>query len=220
MNTADSDGAWYLPMQALDVLEPRYGAGTKTLIADKLRDGRIRARADRVWDTFESSQYVAWRKREEGLANPDAQVACDVDVETTIWEQSRFWNSDIETWRWPAGRFVITRRKSPPDRTIIEGLRLFKKDIDDLNKPPSKRGGKKPNYPGYANLFCAVLELERAKKLTRTEFPSKKSLETTILETMASVQVSYGNLLDEETTKQIVNAIWDRVVAHEGITME
>ena len=215
LNTND----WCTPVEALEVLESRHGADTKILIADKLRDGRIRAHADLVWHSFAPSLDQAWREREEGLEDPEAEAVRNSLVDVSVWERSRYWSSDVELWRWGANRFVVTRRKNPADRTIIEGLRVFKKDVLDLAKPPSKRSGKKPNYPGYANLFCALLELERAQKLNVDTYPTKTGLQTFIINRMAEVESSKKNL-DDETMKQIAGAAWDRVVKPGVITFK
>ncbi|MBU1253813.1 MAG: hypothetical protein KKE69_05375, partial [Alphaproteobacteria bacterium] len=145
---------WYTPQEALGLLEPRYLAATKELIADKLKDGLIVAHAAQVWDSFDGSLDDAWRNREEAQADEDADLRCDVIVETWIWRRSRHWQSDLANWRWPERRFVITcRMRGSPERTFLEDVAFRKNDIDRLTQPPSKRGGRKTHHTRWAELF-------------------------------------------------------------------
>lgn len=151
MQTDHAESDWLSPAEALDLLEPRYGPGTKILIADKLKDGLIQARAELVWDCDSPGLTAAWKSRDQV---DESDVERDAVVAAAVWRSSRHWQWDMDNWRWRDNRFVVTRRKkAPAHRTIIVGLRLRKKDVLDLIKPPSKRAGKKPNYAGYANMF-------------------------------------------------------------------
>lgn len=198
---------WYSPMEALALLEARHGAASKALIADKLKDGLIRAHADEIWDSDDPTLNAAWRNRKH------AETEHDVVLERRVWRASRHWQFDIDQWRWPENRFVVTRRKRPADRTVIVGLKFFKKDIDQLIAPTKKQGGRPVNHAGWANFILEIIDLERAKKLTYTKFPRTGLFQDTIVKSIAKRGHANKDVIDDDTMKRTAAKIWDKLIA-------
>lgn len=212
MSNTEEISEWVSPIEALEMLEPRYGAHTKLLIADKLLDGLITARANLVWDSDEPNLGEAIKNREETIAlGEEANVHRDYIVEKEVWRQSRHWYSDVSLWRWDDNRFLVTYCQSPVDRTILEGLSFYKKDIQLFTKPASKRGGRKPKYKGWADVSFALLKVERQGDLTREKFPHRASLEKRLMDEVAELGASPANTLESESIRRCAHAIWDRL---------
>ncbi|MXO66667.1 hypothetical protein [Altericroceibacterium endophyticum] len=202
---------WISPNEAVEVLEPRYGANTKEFIADKLKDGLIDCHADLAWESSDKSLDAAWKNREETLKDEEeAEVERNIELDSAVWRSSRHWSWDLDYWRWPEGRFVATQSKKPASRTIVEGVKFKKKDILNLSKPPSKRG-RKPKYAGWAILFEDMLKLERNALLNEEKFPNKASLEKYLTDCTAAA--GELNSLDDETIRRFAHEAWGRVIA-------
>lgn len=207
MDSKSSDDEWYSPMEALAVLEARHGASAKDLIADKLKDGFIRAQAHQVWESGDRTLDSAWHNREH------ADVDTDVVIEREVWRSSRHWSFDREHWRWPENRFVVTQRKKPASRTIMVGLRLLKKDIDQLSTPSKSQAGRKVNHSGWANFFLEIIDLEKAQKLTFAEFPRTGLFQEEIVKNIASRGYPNKEVIDDDTMKRTAAKIWDKLIA-------
>lgn len=200
---------WYSPMEALKVVERHHGALAKGLIADKLRDGLLRARAEQVWESDHPTLNAAWRDRN----NADIDVETDVEIGRAFWRASRHWAFDLESWRWPDNRFVVTRRKKPADRTIIVGLKLWSEDVHNIAKPPREPGGRKANFEGWANLFDQILMIERTHNLSKSKFPKQVDFQNHILNIFRDLQVPNAARLDDDTLKRAAAAIWKQIIS-------
>lgn len=195
----------YSPLEAVALLEPIYRGTTKTLIAEKLKDGLIRSFAERIWSSNLPTLDAIWTDAEEDGAN--AQL--NVSVDKMIYRRSRYWNEDISNWRWDDSRFVITRRKkAPADRTIILGVRLMADDIDALMPTPKNKGGAAPEYQGWGETICALIQMHADGKLNKTEHSSMVQLANDV-----ESQLSLRNgrpLLQSETIRKALPAVWKR----------
>lgn len=130
------DPEWIPASEALELLYPHHGGwlGTKSLLAELLKDGKIQARAARIWSSDAPSISSAWKSR------ADAEADEDVEVPRSVWGTSRYWSEDVTNWRWPDNRFVLTRTKKPAERTFVEGVEFYRAHVLALLPQRSRKG--------------------------------------------------------------------------------
>ena len=85
----------------------------KRLLAELLKDGELDCRVDEAWDSKRSSIDAAWIKQEK------LDLETDIKVGRDVFKASRFWNEDLDNWRWADNRFVLTHSKAPTKRTFL-----------------------------------------------------------------------------------------------------
>jgi hypothetical protein len=203
--TTDFDAdEWYSPMESLALLEPHYGAMTKSFIGDKLKDGLVRAHADEVWDSDEPTLTDAWRNRK------NAEIERDVMLDRMVWTGSRHWQFDLDQWRWPTNRFVVTRQMSPADRTIALGVKFFSKDIDKLIPEKSNKGGPKPKYEAWAAICNALLKIEREKPIKKSNYNSMADFQRSVLNKIYEGESSNkkSTTLTDDVIKESLVFVW------------
>lgn len=197
---------WYSPAEALEILEKRHGASAKALVMDKLREGQVRAHADKIWQSDEPSLSAAWRNRD------NAEAEYNVEVARKIWGSTRHAGFDLEQSKWHRNRFVVTRRKNPADRTILTGLKFYKKDIDKLAITARSKSGRKVNHEGWANFFVEIIELERDNKLTKDAFPQVGKFSRHIVNAIAAKGLG-NKVIDDDSMEKTASKIWNKLIA-------
>lgn len=198
-----SASEWMPASEALQLLKNHFGGpvATKVMLADLLRDGYLSCRAGKVWESSEPSITLAWKNR------TDADFETDTNVSPHTWQSSRFWADDIDQWRWPKNRFVITKSKRPADRTIIEGVTLKTQEVHGLlaglNMGPEKsKGGRPKKAEEWLQFWFAVIRLAQDNRLNAGEFRSQEALRAELIDRMPA-----GNLSDD-SIKVPVRRIW------------
>jgi hypothetical protein len=212
MGSNVDDRDWYTPAQALKVLEPKFGAATKSFIADKLNDGFLRAEAALAWDSTNSDIGTAWGDRDEIIKTDEADVQRDVVLEKEFWRDSCQWLVDVQLWRWPEGRFVITRRLKPALRTIFEGLRFSREDIDGYLIANKRGGGRPPKYGAWAELVKAIVDIDRSTGIDRQKFSKLADFEKRVLDHVGRLNINSGDRLDDDTMKRCIAMVWGKLI--------
>lgn len=209
---------WYTIDEAEAIVVGKLGPDAQRYIAEGLKDGRIRAKADRQWVSNEINLNVAWRKR----AEHEGDMLLDAEVRPAIWRQSTNWPRDLARWRWSQNRFVITRRMrtsakgTPPDRTIIVGLYLLKQDVQKLcDRGKKNNGGGIVRYEKWAYLIHQFIDLERKGRITHESYPSKNHLIEAIWE---RVELLYDpehkvKTIGDTTAGRVAGHLWDLLAA-------
>lgn len=184
-----SDALEWMPAnQAVAELSPLLGGtvATKKELADRLKDGGLRARAAQRWVIETGSVARAWRTGPDA----DADAEFDVEIETSVWRSSQRWSADQVRWRWPKNSFSITRRVEPRKSIMLEGVSFSTEDIETIKRSlsPSQgtqrepsRAGRKPNWRRWALLTKAVMDLDRDGALKVGDYDSPKDLRDTLL---------------------------------------
>ena len=210
---AISASEWYSPTEALDLFEQYYSrVQAKSEIADRVRDGLIRAHADLVWDSRDKHIEQALDNREKRLSNAKASnPGRDLMLETAMWADSQYWSQDVEQWRWGEALFFVTLSMSPVDRTILEGVKLSKKDVDAFIASRAPKLGGKPKYVGWAHISLALLQLEREGQLNANVFKSGEDLGVRVLEIMAECDLPADQLIGDDSTRRVCSAVWQRL---------
>jgi hypothetical protein len=208
----DREKEWISPWEALSLLtkSPAEIPAMKIRLADLLKDGLVEARAQRLWVSNDPNLNLAWDNRE------DADAETDLDVEPSVWRSSRYWNDDLSLWRWQENRFVVTRRRRPADRTIIEGLSLKRADLQKLRgtrKASAARrpGGRPPKMDEWHAFWLEVIDLAQSRRLNRGEFASGAALKEELL-LRITPKYSDKPMLSGDSIEGQVSAIWKRFV--------
>jgi hypothetical protein len=138
------------PARAIRLYERLNGGPVQTrdMIAFWLREGKIRARAQHVWESSELSIAEAWRREPDKEAHAKyTKLKKSNDVPTATWWKSLDWTRDVADWNLRRGRFHITTSTKPPTRIMLKRVRLHSDDIRKLLAPGfidfSKSGIKK-----------------------------------------------------------------------------
>lgn len=127
---------WIAASEALELLYPHHGGwlGTKVLLAELLKDGKLQAHAAKLWKSNAPSISSAWKGR------ADAEADHEIEVDKSVWGSSRYWLEDLTNWRWPDDRFVLTRTKKPAERTFVEGVEFDRGQVLELLPQKSRKG--------------------------------------------------------------------------------
>jgi hypothetical protein len=148
---------WIPASEALELLYRDNGGwlGNKFLLAERLKDGKLQARAARLWTSDAPSINSAWKSR------ADAEAEENVQVETSVWRGSRYWLEDVIDWRWPDNRFLITRTKKPAERTFVEGVEFDSAQVAELLPAKSRKniGGRNIRAPDWEKIGVALVNM-------------------------------------------------------------
>lgn len=211
----DVDLDWLSASDALNkiVTHRRDQYLVKHMLADLLKDGVVRARADRMWTSSKPTLNAAWRAR------ASASAEHDVLLSPLIWQRSRFWLDDLELWRWTRNRFVVTAGLTPPERIILEGVRLRNADLEKvLDTFPSMstaeraRTGRPIKRDKWDMFWMGVVDIAHNQELNLGNFNSQEALRRHLLEGALESEDPDRPHLSEESIKPLVRDIWYRFV--------
>lgn len=127
------------------------------ILAQYLRDGRIRARAKSIWISDENLMSKAWK------SNPDSDMKSK-DVKRAYWQSNKNWLNDRESWIWTKSRFHLTTKIRPIKRRMMTGVTLNVEDLkkvlpEEFGEPKRKRGGPQPSIVIRTFVWKFLLEL-------------------------------------------------------------
>jgi hypothetical protein len=206
----ENDSDWIPASEALELLKDHFSGSvaTKQMLADRLRDGHLRARADRIWNTYETVLAKAWRSDPDD----DAKSLVDVEIPTLIWRKSKRWRLDQENWRWPVNKFHVTCKVNPVERKMISGIRFYASDVQEFLKEvgavadqKKRGGGRRPEEEAWTALTIALIQLERDGRLNSSCFDSQVDLRNELLELI-------GDAVKEGTIIKRIRAVWKHFV--------
>ena len=152
-----SESDWIAASEALEHLYWHHGGwvGTKFLLAELLKDGKLQARAARLWTSDAPSIDLAWKSR------GDAEAKENVEVAPSVWRRSQYWLEDVINWRWPDNRFLLTRTKKPAERTFVEGVTFRTAQVAELLPAKSRKGigGRSIRAPDWEKIGVALVTM-------------------------------------------------------------
>ena len=175
-----SDPLWISASEALEMLQPFFGGrrATKEMLADLLRDGKLRARAERKWRSKQSGARFK-------VPHKDSfEIECGLQIPPKLWRLSRQWSADQERWRWPRGDFLISCGAARTEYVFLKDVHFNREEVfashrrgKEFTESLKKRGGGvKTPADKWAIITEAVLRLERTGRLTKNEFGTAESL--------------------------------------------
>jgi len=200
------DREWITPSEAVAALAKVYGnrAVAKDALADLLLDGQLKARAERSWFSDEEYLVHAWRDREN--VNPDENV----ELTQRDWMDSEDWFNDLNRWRWPQARFVLTHVESPRQWRFLTGVTLAVKDVSKaidlaVRAVSTSKGGPNPDVARWARFWMAAVQLAQEDKLVRTRLQSKGQLYNELKERDPTT-------FSRRAVDSWIDMLWDRFV--------
>ena len=128
----EDETSWISAKMALTQLEVQFGgsAATKAMIADRMRDGRLKCRAKETWISDAINTATAWR------TGPVGEVIFDAEIKPSVWKASKRWPADQSRWKWVSSRFSVTRRIRPSQRQMVVGVSFKLSEIEALKSGP------------------------------------------------------------------------------------
>lgn len=208
LSMSAEESEWISPQDAVEQIEQHVGGRqfAKTLIADLLRDGRVVAKAARIWDSSAATLDDAWSGRKK------SDLETDAIIDSSIWRDSKYWDLDLSLWQWPENRFVITRQKKPADRTMIEDMAFRSAHVRAIMKSgtdtaPQGRGGGRPrDTERWTNFWLSIVQLAVDRRLNITSLPTKAEFRRIVIDEMGSGAFS------EDAIKRPIRQVWNRFV--------
>ncbi len=155
------------PYEAVELLAPSYGTiETKRIIADRMRDGEIRAYARQSWVSTDQKLKDARNGKAPAKAKRNVLIGCAKLV------GAERWVDEATLWKWRKGDFHSVIRSRPVKRRIFRGVRLVKADIERIwriaaehEKLKNNAGGRPRNESAWDRVFIALLELIRSHEV-------------------------------------------------------
>ena len=198
---------WVTPDAAVSALAAVYGnrLTSKSVLADLLLDGHLRARAARSW--FSDVEYIsdAWRERHE-VETDEAVLLVSRD-----WMDSEDWFNDLNRWRWPQARFVLTTSEDPREWRFLEGVEFAEPDMRravDLAVGAASRGkgGPNPDIQRWARFWEAVVSLSQDGGLNRLKLRSRNEL-------YKELEKRDPTIFGQRSVDPWLNHVWERFLA-------
>ena len=198
------------PVAAVDRLEAYYGGSTKELLADKLRDGLIRAYALRSWVAKGRSLEQAWASR------PRMGVVRKQQIPREAFLRNPNWYEDIRGWDWVTGDFFCTEKSPRPvtTRMMFKNVRFAREDVEALITKAEQavrkgKGGRHPDREAWENVWMEILALALDGNL----FQAKTNVTTSIIVELQRRQKREGGevrQLGPGMIGELVNRIFER----------
>lgn len=169
------------PWAAVELLELCVGGSVtaKEVIADKMRDGVLRAYARTISVSRERKVKSAW----------DDVPAFDGTMKLIPRNRligSAHWAEDAHNWKWRSGKFHIRRKKG--GFLLLKGVRLVESDVVQLAKRYDERlknlykGGRGLNEEAWYNMWLTILWMQEKGQLDKTAIRAKKSFPSLVQE--------------------------------------
>ncbi|GAA0439533.1 MULTISPECIES: hypothetical protein [Sphingomonas] len=110
----------------------------REIIALSLREGTIRARAAKRWESSEETLHAAW-KTEPETETPLRQIRITKEhkVPRAVWRKSVCWHDDVAGWDFRTGRLYVTTSLHPTRRILMRRVRLNSADVKKVMVPGS-----------------------------------------------------------------------------------
>lgn len=162
--------------EALKLLEHFMGGAptTKAIIADKIKDGEIRAYASRHWTTARKNRQKVWA---DG-APLDAER--NVQIRRQVLLGASGLPADLAVWKWRRGDFQVTYKRTNNQilRHMYLKVKFAKDDVEALLNEAKEalrarsKGGRHIAEDEWRKVWFAMMDVIAASPITA--FASKK----------------------------------------------
>ena len=196
------------PWQAIEQLETCIGGSvaTKEAIADKIRDGAIRAFARAIWTHDGADPKVGWESAPK-ISKNSPSVA--IDRRKLI--GSKQWFDDARNWKWRKGDFFISKKNGK--LLMLKGVTLSKEDVGALQQRHDDRlrninkGGRNVKADNWTKIWLTVLQMERDGELDQAKLGQKAYFVDQIL-----ARFEDPKPLSPSTIKDAMGQVWEKFV--------
>jgi hypothetical protein len=140
------------PLEAVELLSDHYlgSKAAKDLLADCIKDGRLRAYALRTWTVIGLTPMKAWK------AGPNGNVINKAQIDAGALRRSTYLPADQQRWDWVKGNFYL--RGAGGKRTMFRSVRFAEPDVIKLLPSKSPRG-LKSDESGRHEIWLAILDV-------------------------------------------------------------
>ena len=182
--------------------------GAKSTLADCLRDGVLRARAEVVFESRERKIDAAWAALADDEDDDDDEAEPGpIAIPPQTWRRSKDWRGDQVDWRWPYNNFSVTTTATPFRRQLLKTVEFFREDVDRIVRKRRLAAGGAPKRDQDWTLFWHnLIDIAKSDRMTSASFQSQAELNEEILEAI-------GYALDAETIKKPLAQVWWKFVA-------
>ena len=173
-----------LPSEAVRRLEKFCGGpiAAKEWIADKIREGEIRAYALKSWVSDDKTLKIARRLRREL-----PQTKQPIEVKKIMGAES--WGENVRSWDWKKAVFHSVIRSRPMRRRIFYRVRLAADDVEAIihehphavQRKVSNRG-RPPKLQAWEKVWRAMLVLAMDGQMSKDRFPKAAHFRQAVLE--------------------------------------
>lgn len=212
MTTTETQGEaeqWVSAKKALQLLTGTYNGrvAAKAELADLLRDGLVRARATRAWQSSEENISRAWKRP------PETPVEENVELAPAVWRRSKWWTEDQGQWRWTNGDFIITRSKEPFKRIMLKRVQFYASDLAKLQNVDAGEfakgpGGARKRREAWDVMWMELVGIAQAGRLKKSQLESQKNLRAELLPHLDSKEGGLG----EDSITPVIRQVWHRFV--------
>lgn len=205
------------PYTAVKRLEHYCGGSynAKLLIADRIRDGEIRAYARRAWVSDEVSLKSSRREPPEGVEHK-------VLIPRNRLLGAERWTENTSQWKWRAGDFFSVVRSKPIRRQHFKDVRLAKDDVEKIligleeaHKRKLSNRGRPTKNDAWNAVWIEVLRLANGGGLTKAAVGDMQSFRRLVMD--AASKPSKKPPLDDETVAPLLNSIYREFVDRDAI---
>ena len=218
------------PWAAVELLELCVGGSViaKEVIADKMRDGAIKAYAKTISISREEKLKLAWK-------NVPAFDGAMKIIPRNKLIGSAHWAEDVHNWKWRMGNFHLRRKDGR--FLLFEGVSIVEDDVVQLINRYNERirnlnkGGRGFNENAWYNMTLTVLWMQNHGQLDKTTILQKGRfpglVQTTWLEKVrpklklkyegrahaSVIESRLGKLPGLDTMQNSLSKLWDDLIA-------
>lgn len=200
------------PFTAVKKLEHYCGGSfnAKLLIADKIRDGEIRAYAKRAWISKEPSLRLSRVLPTEGFERKILiPRSCLIGAES--------WTENVANWKWRAGDFYSVLHGPSIRRQHFKSVRLAKDDVEQIvtqaeaakHKKLSARG-RPTKLDAWNEVWRSVLRIVIEEEFSKSALVDMQRFRAKVLE--GAFEPGRDPPLDDETVAPLLNSIYREFV--------
>lgn len=169
----EAETEWLKASQVLKLLtaDGRSPAEVEAMIAAYLRNGQLRAQAEKIWESEERFTTQAWKS-----CPPDAEGG---PIRTLDWRREKNILEDRAQWRFVANRFLVTKTLKPRCRIMMKGVSFNLYDLKKLQPKifgtpgPKTRRGRPPEIEkrdaAWEEALEVILEKIEALPIIRSQ---------------------------------------------------
>ena len=205
---------WIAASDALDILT-RGGenpVNVQAMLAEYLRAGSLRARAEAVWTTSENALGAAWKSDASSET-----VEREIEVPLRYWRSDKRALVDRARWRWPFNKFFYTVTVKPLKRRMFKGVRFNSGDLAKLQPGyfiSSKKAprGRKHDPSGRDRGWLALVAISQEGQLHSDQYKLQGDLEAEIQERLRrpNGKLALGQGQIREIASQVMNVLEPR----------
>ncbi|WP_242097636.1 hypothetical protein [Sphingomonas sp. CROZ-RG-20F-R02-07] len=148
----------------------------QAMLAEYLRAGHLKARAEAVWISTEANLGKAWKS---DLVSPE--VERNIDVPVRYWRTDKHALTDRARWRWPFNKFFYTLGTNPIKRRMFKGVTFSHNSLaalqpDHFRSSKKKKSGRSLDVEARDAGWMEIVRISQEGRLNSDQYKTRKSL--------------------------------------------